>query len=55
MKLIIEILEKIQEPLLIIIIKIVNTYSEYILMNLIDIQFNMISEGWYACLEEEQQ
>ena len=42
MKLIIEILEKIQESLLIIIIKIVNTYSEYILMNLIDIQFNMI-------------
>ena len=42
MKLIIEILEKIQESLLIIIIKIVNTYSEYILMNLLDIQINDI-------------
>ena len=42
MKLIIEILEKIQESLLIIIIKIVNTYSEYILMNLLVIQISDI-------------
>ena len=42
MKLIIEILEKIQESLPIIAIKIVNTNSEYILMNLLDIQINDI-------------
>ena len=42
MKLIIEILEKIQESLRIIIIKIVNAYSEYILMNLLVIQISDI-------------